>query len=78
LNCVAYNEPAEVVWNARSIDGVHIEYNYKHVRDAIDLSTQDESYWLYPLTARDVLTKISLATDEIFRLAGGGACASRS
>ncbi len=33
------------------------------------ISTNDDSYWLHPVGLRDQLTKISLATEEIFLLA---------
>lgn len=69
LVCEAYNEPTTIVWEPINTDGCHIEYNYKGEADAIDLSIHEDSYWLYPLTARNVVTKISLATDEFFRLA---------
>ena len=66
LECNAYGEPTTVVWHGYEIDGVHIEYDYKKRGDVLDISTYDESYWVYP-EKRDVITKISLATDEIFR-----------
>ena len=34
--------------------------------DCIDISTHDDSYWLHPVHLRDRLTKISLATEEIY------------
>lgn len=66
LECNAYGEPTTVVWRGYEIDGVHIEYDYKKRGDVLDISTYDESYWVYP-KKRDVITKISLATDEIFK-----------
>ncbi|MCL2676004.1 MAG: hypothetical protein FWE84_05445 [Firmicutes bacterium] len=72
LTCNAYGEPITVHWDGISTDGLHIEYSYKKglgsAEDVLDISTQDESYWLYPLNKRDVITKASLATDEIYKL----------
>jgi len=71
LTCGVYGEPPQTLrWPPISIDGCHIEYNYKQIGDAVDLSTADESYWLFPVTKRDALTKLSLATDELYRIAG--------
>ncbi len=66
LECTAYGEPTVVEWKGYEIDGVHIEYDYKRRGDVLDISTYNESYWVYP-SKRDVITKISLATDEIFK-----------
>ena len=40
--------------------------NYKYGGDVFDVATIDENYWIYPLTKRDILTKVSLATEEIY------------
>ena len=49
--------------------GVHIEYDYCYVKpyDCIDISTQKDSFYCYP-TKENVVTKLSLATEEIFKL----------
>ncbi len=48
--------------------GVHIEYDYCYVRpdDCIDISTSNDSLYCYP-TKKDVVTKISFATEELYR-----------
>lgn len=73
LTCNAYGEPVTEHWDGVSVNGVHIEYNYKRgitgvAADVLDISTNDESYWLYPLNKKDIVTKISLATDEIYKI----------
>lgn len=68
LECNAYGEKTVEVWDGIDTDGLHIEYNYKGKGDVIDISTQNESYWLYPKTKRDCITKLSLAADEIYRI----------
>lgn len=49
--------------------GVHIEYDYCYVKpeDCIDISTDKDSFYCYP-TKTDVVTKLSLATEEIYKL----------
>ncbi len=47
---------------------VHIEYNYKvEHRDCIDLSTRKETFFIYPKGSEFSVTKISLATEELFK-----------
>ncbi len=48
--------------------GVHIEYDYCYVRpdDCIDISTSKDSLYCYP-TKKDVVTKISFATEELYK-----------
>ncbi|MCQ2143249.1 MAG: hypothetical protein MJY56_04175 [Bacteroidales bacterium] len=51
-----------------SIYSVHIEYNYKvENRDCIDLSTLNDTYYIYPKGSEFSVTKISLATEELFK-----------
>ena len=49
--------------------GVHIEYDYCYIKpfDCIDISTDKDSFYCYP-TKTDVVTKLSLATEEIYRI----------
>lgn len=51
-----------------SLYSVHIEYNYKvEHRDCIDLSTLNETFFVYPKGEKFSVTKISLATEELFK-----------
>lgn len=49
--------------------GVHIEYDYCYVKpfDCVDISTDKDSFYCYP-TQENVVTKLSLATEEIYKL----------
>lgn len=49
--------------------GVHIEYDYCYVKpfDCIDISTDKDSFYCYP-TQQNVVTKLSLATEEIYKI----------
>jgi hypothetical protein len=45
----------------------HIEYNYgKYKRDCVDLNTLNDSFWVFPRGEDFSVTKISLATEELF------------
>jgi len=79
LEATVYGAPVRIEWKAAELEGVHIEYDYpffkkrsnkKHrLGDCVDLSTNEDSYWLHPATKRDQLTKISFATEAIHALA---------
>ncbi len=49
--------------------GVHIEYDYCYLRpeDCIDISTNNDSLYCYPVK-QNVVTKLSLATEELYKL----------
>ena len=49
--------------------GVHIEYDYCYVRpdDCIDISTSNDSLYCYP-TKQNVITKISFAVEELYKM----------
>jgi len=44
----------------------HIEYNYDARGDCIDLSTLQDTYYIYPLNLHNCVTKIALATEELY------------
>lgn len=66
LSGTAYGEPFVLKKEGCEQESIHIEYHYKYGGDCFDLATTDESYWFYPLTKRDILTKVSIATEEIY------------
>jgi F420-0:gamma-glutamyl ligase len=49
----------------------HIEYDYMGKGDCIDLSTLDDTYYIYPKIKDWSATKISLAVEEMYGLASG-------
>ena len=78
LVCTAYGESVDLFWAGTELESVHIEYDYPFRKDkykknifgdCIDISTHEDSFWLHPVGMRDQLTKISLATEEIYLLA---------
>lgn len=48
-----------------SMRSLHIEYDFKKRGDAIDLATLNDTYFVFPLTAHNVLTKLHFATEEL-------------
>ena len=44
----------------------HVEYNFFDRGDAIDIATKDNTYFMYPKTARNAMTKIHFATEELY------------
>ena len=52
--------------------GVHIEYDYCYLRpeDCIDISTDDDSLYCYPVK-QNVVTKLSFAVEEIYKMKKG-------
>ena len=49
-----------------SMYSCHIEYEYKNKGDCIDLSTLDDTYYLYPKEKPFSVTKVALATEELY------------
>ena len=77
LTCTAYKEERDLFWEGAELESTHIEYDYTYSKekykknifgDCVDISTREDSYWLHPVGLRDQLTKLSLATEEIFLL----------
>lgn len=68
LECSYHNEPYVLVRTAKSMDSMHIEYDYLGHGDCVDISIPEDSFWCYT-TKRDVITKLAFATEEIFKAA---------
>lgn len=60
-----YGEPFELHKSPMNQSSVHIEYDFHGKGDCIDIAVPDENYWCY-VSKRDVITKFSFATEEIF------------
>lgn len=61
--------PYKVSISAKSLYSCHIEYNYlgKH-GDCIDLNTLTDTFYIYPTCSLFSVTKIALATEEMYKL----------
>ncbi len=70
VECNYYGEPYVLRRSAKSLESMHIEYDYLGRGDCVDISIPDDSFWCY-LTKRDAITKISFATEEIHKKAIG-------
>lgn len=64
---VGGENPFKLVKTPASLYSCHVEYNYDKRGDCIDLSTLDETYYIYPLHLKNCVTKIALATEELYR-----------
>ena len=51
-----------------SLYSLHIEFDYFGKGDCIDLSTLDDTFYIYPLTRKNVVTKLQFAVEEIYKL----------
>ena len=70
VECNYYGEPYVLCRSAKSLESMHIEYDYLGRGDCVDISIPDDSFWCY-LSKRDAITKISFATEEIHKRAIG-------
>lgn len=64
-----YNgEPYEIKWDPRSLYSCHIEYEYLgKYGDCVDLNTLQDTFYIYPENCDFSVTKISLATEEMWK-----------
>lgn len=68
LKCNYYGEEYTLFRSAKSLESMHIEYDYLGRGDCVDISIPDDSFWCY-VSKKDCITKISFATEEIHKLA---------
>jgi len=61
------DEPFDIKWQVPSLYSCHIEYDYMGQGDCIDLNTSDDTLYLFPQKEDYSVTKISLATEELFK-----------
>ena len=57
----------EVFKPANTTASLHIEYDYKKRGDAIDIATENDTFFVFPLTYKNVLTKLHFATEAIYK-----------
>ena len=50
-------------------NSLHVEYDFPHIKpyDCVDISTESDSFYCFP-TKENVVTKLSLATEEIYKM----------
>lgn len=66
LEGVFDGEPFRLEKPVASMYSCHIEYNYFDKGDCIDLSTLDDTYYIYPHGEDFSVTKLALATEELY------------
>ena len=51
-------------------NSLHIEYDYCYIKplDCFDISTEKDSFYCYPQTKENVVTKLAFATEEIYKM----------
>ncbi len=69
LEVTLYGEKKTIEYTGNNLESVHVEYQYKGVGDMFDFSIFGDSIWMRPVNRKDILTKVSLATEEIRDLA---------
>ncbi|MCL2628794.1 MAG: 1-acyl-sn-glycerol-3-phosphate acyltransferase [Oscillospiraceae bacterium] len=62
------NKPYDIVWPAPTMHACHIEYDYFGRGDCVDLNTTDDTLYLFPEEGDFSVTKISIATEELYKL----------
>ena len=60
-------------------NSLHIEYDYCYLKplDCVDISTENDSFYCYPETKENVVTKLAFATEILYGLAVKGRDDSR-
>ncbi len=61
-------KPLELVKEPLSLYSLHIEYDYMGKGDCIDLSTLDDTYYIYPINKKNVVTKLHFAVEELYKI----------
>ncbi len=59
--------PLDLFKKPLSLYGLHVEYNYFGKGDCIDLSTLNDTYYIYP-TKQNVVTKLHFAVEELYKI----------
>jgi len=68
LTATIDGEPFELQKDPLSLYSLHIEYDYLGKgRDCIDLSTLDDTYYLYPVNHTNIVTKLHFGTEELYK-----------
>ena len=59
-------QPFEIHKSVSEMYSCHIEYDYLKRGDAVELATDKTTYFMYPKTAKNCLTKLHFATEELY------------
>lgn len=62
-------KPLELTIEPLALYSLHIEYNYLGKKgDCIDLSTLNDTYYIYPQSKNNVVTKLQFAVEELHKI----------
>lgn len=63
-------KPYRVQRQPLQTNSLHIEYDYCYIKpfDCVDVSTEKDSFFCYPVTKTDVVTKMAFATEAIYQM----------
>lgn len=61
-------KPYRIARSPLQTNSLHIEYDYCYIQpfDCVDISTEKDSYYCYPQTRNDVVTKLGFATEILY------------
>lgn len=62
------NDILDLTKEPLSLYSLHIEYDYMGKGDCFDLSTLTDTYYIYPQTKKDVVTKMHFAVEELYKI----------
>jgi ribosomal protein L37AE/L43A len=68
LEGMEFDKPLKIVKEPLALYGLHIEYDYFGKGDCIDLSTLDDTYYIYPINKMNVVTKLHFAVEEMYKI----------
>ena len=53
----------------KQTNSLHIEYDYCYIKpfDCVDISTENDSFYCYPLTRENIVTKLAFATEILYQ-----------
>lgn len=60
-----YGEDKVIEYNGFNLENIHLEYKFKGLYDMADFSIPGDNIWMSPIDKKDIITKISIATEEI-------------
>jgi len=68
LEKISDDESFRLEKKSLSLYSLHIEFDYFGKGDCLDLSTSEETFYLFPLTRKNVVTKLQFAVEEIYKI----------
>jgi ribosomal protein L37AE/L43A len=68
LTGIYEEESFNLRWKVQSLYSCHVEYDYKGRGDCVDLNTLSDTFYIFPQGNDFAVTKIALATEELYRI----------